>query len=111
MDVIGPGVWYTLHTEAARVDSSRKSSIFKSHAKETVRTLYCTKCRRSARNYYETHPIPRFTIVNGIPSDFIWTWQFHNFVNKKLFKEQLSLQKAWNLFNPANIYLTEGYLN
>jgi len=111
MEIIGPGIWYVMHTEGARSNSNRKSEVFRSHTKEIVKTLYCTKCRRSARTYYETHPIKKFEIIDGIPSDFIWTWKFHNFVNKKLNKRIMPLKEAWSLYNPASIYLTEGYLS
>lgn len=101
--IIGPGVWYNIHTKAKlAVDASTKEDFIKEMYFQ-YHNFPCLNCRNHIQEYMETHPIePFYTLIDENGKDvglFKWTWLFHNTVNKRLNKKYMDWETAYNIYN------------
>lgn len=88
----GNGTWITSHLIAAWSISNKNPAIFCNCFRFIVSELPCDECRKHATNYLNSHP-PEHS-----PNCFNWLWEFHNFVNKRLNKPEITLAEADKLF-------------
>jgi hypothetical protein len=107
----GSGTWFSIHTLAAIADSrvnfsSRNTSSQKEFC-QMIRHLISrfpySKCRNNALLYISEHP-PELYIgrvdENGISIGmFLWSWEFHNCVNRRLKKCEVHWKTAKSLFS------------
>jgi hypothetical protein len=101
--IFGPGVWFKIHLDALNLESKEEQLFFIKQLRKIVESLPCGDCRQHATKYVEQNPPEKYLgLVDGL---FIFTVEFHNFVNKRLKKPILSLEEAKNLYlNPAICY-------
>lgn len=110
--------WYLLHYITANVCEPLSNE-----QKETIKALIvslrylipCSECRPHFHYYIQTHEIDSYLRCERFTHDivedgkilvhkgtkktpFIWTWQFHNSVNKRLGTEIFTLEKALSLY-------------
>lgn len=76
------GIWYTIHMLAAKAD---KDTSLRQSYREYIRmlsqnSLPCGKCSEHMNEYLRNHPL------ETEPSYFIWSYEFHNWVNESLGK-------------------------
>ena len=102
MEYLGPGIWYTIHQQALLTKWDDRDSYFRLVV-EIVDTLPCEKCRLDSVEYVEWRLIDdsyQNRYQNMFDSEgryigiFVWSYQFHNYVNRKLHKSVLSLESA-----------------
>jgi len=89
---LGPGIWHVIHTLAyhAHTDQLKESFI------STINTLCdhfgCDPCKTHMRLFINAYPIKNYRDEqDGL---FKWSWEFHNKVNQKLNKPNMSFETA-----------------
>ena len=101
----GRGVWLSMHVLA--IDSINDMSInfFMGWVNKMLYRLPCSKCVKHATDYLSTHPMEPYReyinedgVRNGM---FIWSWTFHNDVNKRLGKTLVTFEDAYNMYLPT----------
>ena len=89
----GPGVWYMLQVKALKVVDIMSFKEFDKSFKDVRETFPCAKCRTHMAQYVEEHSYMNNIYKNkyGI---FEWMVNFHNSVNKRLGKKEMSFNDA-----------------
>lgn len=94
---IGPGVWYLLHREALEMEPDSYIKMVEDLAKK----FFCEICEIHFKKYLEINPPRKYKNVY-VGSEklglFLWSWQFHNEVNLRIGKPQMSWQAALSLY-------------
>ena len=108
-EVWGPAFWFSLHNGALRYPNNASP-----HWKERMKNfilgipvmLPCQKCMMHATAYIDDKKQELDEIVNDKEKLFDFFCCFHNFVNKRLEKSELSTKDAYKLYS-ANTNLTK----
>lgn len=100
---VGPGIWFAIHTMAAdaKTDTEKKNVIH--YIRKLQDKFPCGECKGHFGNYLEKHP-PEETLGKGEESLFLWTFNFHNAVNFRLKKSQLSYEEAKSIFYTDDVF-------
>jgi hypothetical protein len=93
IEKLGPGIWFLIH----------KESLFCQEKHEFINFIYrlaenfpCERCKVHFKEYLFDNPPENYTsFEDGL---FIWTWKFHNSVNKRLKKPLLEYEKALKMY-------------
>jgi hypothetical protein len=102
--IIGPGVWGTMHLLAKKNTSREGQEFVKRVIEDIIISFPCMDCRGHAMEYLSKNPIE----VDGYEfSVFIWTVDFHNFVNKRLYKDYIDVQDALKIWSGENVCLED----
>ena len=100
-EVWGPAFWLTIHNGAARYPQ-RATPLWRSRMKNFILGIPvmvpCEKCSDHATAYLEKHARRLDEVVEGRVKLFDFLVEFHNFVNKRLGKAQMSLAEAQKLY-------------
>lgn len=78
--------WRLIHTNAFMIKSKEDLDKFNLYIEYMLKNLPCGSCRTDAKRYITLNPIP--TVVED-KNIFKWTWEYHNYVNKKLRKPEM----------------------
>ena len=105
--LIGYGIWTLIHIFSLRLGKE-----------EFINFMYnisiffpCVKCKKHCIEYMKINPIEEYKNKIFKRSDnnefleiglFVWTWKFHNAVNKRLNKEEKKLIDMYNLYSNKN---------
>jgi len=104
--VFGPGTWIIMHIFALVCDSSDNGETdrecFLKFVKKILERLPCKTCRKHSSEYYNQNP------PENEQELFKWTWKFHNSVNKRLGKDVIEYEDAKNLYENAEVILSEN---
>jgi hypothetical protein len=99
--VWGPSYWFTLHNSAVYYPI-KASPFFIERMKGFILGIPvmvpCEQCRDHATAYIESVYQNLEQIVSGRDSLFKFFVDFHNYVNKRLNKPEMSYQDAYNLY-------------
>jgi hypothetical protein len=98
--IIGPGVWYTLHTLAKECDNGNTPGLFIKVLKIIVYTFKCEKCRFHAVNYIKKNQ-PEFLILSNRQPCSYYINQFHNTVNIRLGKPVYTHKESNRLYKTS----------
>lgn len=79
----GPGRWQSIHVTASWADTPEKFKFFCSWIRDQIEHLPCQECIREARAYLASNPPEK------AEDAFIWSWRFHNAVNRRLGKPEM----------------------
>lgn len=108
--VIGPGIWNITHRLAINATTLEKQKEFINFMNENCASFPCLVCRGHFKAYMENNPLSEqldkevdIDGVRGKYGMFIWTWMFHNAVNKRLEKNIMDLRTAFNLYNNRSL--------
>lgn len=101
-DTWGPLMWYTLHNGAYHYPeraSAVKAVGMKHFILGLPHILPCAACAQHAERYIQsrTHELDR--IVSGRRNLFQFFCDFHNIVNKRFGKPQISLRDAYKIYS------------
>jgi len=97
----GPGVWHIIHTSALTYKDIQQ---FKFLISNIIENIPCLECRGHATRYLNQHPIT-IQVFNSQHSTygrigaFVWTYEFHNFVNARKRKPILLLSDAYHMYS------------
>jgi hypothetical protein len=101
---IGPGSWGVIHSLARKHTTKEGQEFVKRVIEDIIISFPCLECRSHAMEYLARNPIQ---IDNYEFTVFIWTVDFHNFVNKRLFKDYLDVQDALKIWSGENVCLED----
>jgi hypothetical protein len=111
-DVFGPAFWFTLHNGASRYPIEA-SPVQAEKAKGFIRgipvMLPCEKCSGHAQSYIEGNDRQMDDIVSGRENLFKFFWEFHNYVNKRYNKPQITLEEAKSMYMGKSKVLSLKY--
>ena len=100
--VWGPGVWLSLHSLGHQADSEEKIPAFIQSVNVIVSELPCDDCRKDGVSYIQTHPIEVCKDLKNTDGKcigpFYWVHGYHNWVNRKIGKEELGYDEVYNYF-------------
>ena len=102
MERFGPGDWDLLHLRSFAIRTHQDKLDFIQFFYFVINTLKCGKCINHANQYNRDHPIEAY--IDDLPQH---VWKFHNAVNKRLGKEEISFEAACQLYEPR----VEKYLS
>lgn len=100
----GRGIWYVIHTLALHANTNplKESYIL------TINTLAdhfgCETCKPHFKKFIVDNPFKKYWHIKYNNEDlgfFKWSWELHNFVNKRLNKPILNFEDV--LFNYKNM--------
>jgi len=94
---VGPGTWNVIHTLAFKAKTKEQQRDFITTLKIIIDYFPCEKCRGHAQEYLKNHPIADYQ--HDRLGMFIWTWKFHNAVNFRTSKNQMSWELAHHLYS------------
>lgn len=92
---LGPGIWWTLHTISFM---NLHDDLFLKIFKNTIDNLPCKKCRQHANEWYKNNNFDIYKASENY-SQRIYTFNFHNEVNRRLGKEQMSYVEYDNVYS------------
>jgi hypothetical protein len=102
---VGPGTWFSIHSMAAYADTPEKKKCVIDQIKYIQAHFPCGDCKVHFGNYISSHPMEP-TLQGGADALFLWTVNFHNAVNFRLNKPQVSYEEARKIFYSDSIYCT-----
>lgn len=102
---VGPGMWFTIHTLAAQARTEKEKKDVIHHIRCLQNKFPCLECKGHFGNYLTSHP-PEETLGKDSESLFAWTVNFHNAVNYRLKKPQLSYEEAKSIYLNDDIFCT-----
>ena len=90
------GRWESIHITGAWSDTPQKQAFFCSWIRDQIEHLPCQDCINHAREYLTNDP-PEKT-----DDTFVWTWRFHNTVNRRLGKAEMPYKTAREIYLSGN---------
>lgn len=90
----GPSAWKTLHALAIEADRRKSSTEFYNYIQNLASLLPCEACRGHMQSYLQIYPVPAENM-------FQYTVQFHNHVNKRLGKREVSYEEALEMWHSS----------
>ena len=100
---VGPGLWYSLHSMAAYADTLELKLSAIKYIKYLQENFPCGECKVHFGDYIEKHPLEA-TLNSNAESLFMWVFNFHNAVNFRLGKTQVSYDDAKKIFYTNSEY-------
>lgn len=106
--IIGPGIWLTIHITAKKAgEGTYEKQAFVSYMKSLRESFPCLTCRSHIEEYMKTHPFDPFWSITDPTTGrdiglFMWAWNFHNAVNRRLNKPIVDWTTAVGLFYDDN---------
>jgi hypothetical protein len=88
--------WFLLHFLAANIPANANRNIYKAMIVCIRFLLPCSECRSHMKEYLALSVIDPY--VNPKDRVFLWTWKFHNEVNLRLKKPQVSYDEAYRYY-------------
>ena len=99
----GPGIWFTIHSIAAQAKTPEEKKFVIKQIKYLQEHFPCGDCKIHFGEYINKHPLEN--AINGSEESlFIWTFNFHNAVNFRLKKPQVTYEEAKSIFYKESIY-------
>jgi hypothetical protein len=100
---IGPGYWTAWHIKSLHADDKNKKSEVARSIVVDIIYFPCMNCRNHAKDYVRKNPLMEAIKKDDPLSLFIWTVNFHNFVNMRLGKTMINWQQAKKLWYGENV--------
>lgn len=88
----GPGEWHSIHTTAADATTQEKFNAFGPWTRNQVKHLPCNECTDHANLYIHSKP------PEEAEDAFMWSWRFHNAVNRRLNKPEMDYTTARQIY-------------
>ena len=103
-EFFGPGLWLSIHMIALHADDLNAKKAFVRYIYILSENIKCSKCKVHMTKYIAQIPPESYWGLNPVVEGnmkcsgmFYWSWEFHNAVNKRLRKPQLTLPEAFKL--------------
>ncbi|AYV86288.1 MAG: hypothetical protein Solumvirus3_24 [Solumvirus sp.] len=101
--IVGPGVWYVLHSESYAAKSPEEIESFIKMLNRIISGFKCLKCRNHAEKYLKDNNISKYkerVLSTGENIGmFFYVWEFHNAVNTRINKPTVDWQTALSKFS------------
>ena len=105
-EIVGPGIWFTIHTLAFEANTLLGMQNFCKTVRTIISNMKCSKCKDHAQKHIKELPPERYFFVTRDGKNFgmfKWSWEFHNIVNKMLGKPLMTLEDAIKLFESSEV--------
>lgn len=100
--VVGPGVWWLVHTYAKDSIDTQKIKKFIDFMNFLRENFSCKNCRKHINQYMDLHPFDDLKNLKNqegrLIGMFKWSWLFHNAVNTRIGKPYIEWETAVNMF-------------
>lgn len=103
---IGPGKWHDIHQVAWEAQNKIGKEHFVSFMNNLCEKFPCSTCRSHCKEYMQNHPMKNYEdVLVEVGNDrlslglFVWAWKFHNAVNARLNKPQMSWDTCYNMYS------------
>lgn len=103
-EVFGPAMWFTFHIGSAHLPETLSPisvSRIKAFINGIPELVPCTECSEHARAFIEDNKSRIDNIKRG-DDVFRFYVDFHNFVNRRLNKPQMTYEKAYEMYKGGN---------
>lgn len=91
-EVAGPGLWLAIHLMASNIKNDLDKTAFIKFMKILASNLPCPACRQHMTQYLIDNPLEiHFDVDDGF---FIYSINFHNYVNRRLGKPLMEYEEA-----------------
>lgn len=108
--VFGPGGWFSIHLLAINAKTAQEKDHFIRFMNLFCQNFKCKECQGHCSEYLKTNPpetyLNKDVYINEkygtIPGVFKWSWEFHNAVNKRLHKPEMSFESAYKYYLPGS---------
>jgi len=112
-NVFGPPLWFVIHNSAAHYPIS-PTKICQQHAIMFIKTIpylvSCKECFLHAQEYISGFDTNGLNLVTSTRSSYFkWGVDFHNFVNERLGKTQMSINNAYNMYHNSSTIKVLSY--
>jgi hypothetical protein len=98
MERVGPGIWHVTHTFAAWATTPERRVVFCTFMRTNIQPkLPCGECRGHAAAYIEANPPEKS------PDPLIWSWEFHNAVNRRLGKPEMEWDTCKKMYADGDV--------
>jgi len=104
-DKYGPGIWFMLHLMSAHATTLDLKHAFVQNVTVLGEHFPCENCRHHFSAYVKEHPIKDY--IDREKGLFLWVWEFHESVNKRLGKTSMSYDEAWSQFSSTSAICTD----
>jgi hypothetical protein len=99
----GPGIWYWIHKKALISRDQERITSYLQDIRDICENFPCMNCSEHCKRVLKVFPPEDFLDhkvkeYEEVPSLFIWSWRFHNMVNKRLGKKEMPLELAVKLY-------------
>lgn len=101
ISVVGPGIWWTLHSLAAKAQTPATRKTFFDFVTYLKQSFPCEKCRPHINKFFDTHPVTNYDgdMINGKDVGlFRMTHIMHSQVNERLKKAFFPFEKAYDIY-------------
>lgn len=106
-EIIGPGIWYDMHTYAVKAIDDTTKNAFIIYLNNLCDNFRCIKCKVHFRKFIDNHDFADYWNIydeNGNDIGFFqYTWELHNKVNIFLGKYCPTLEEAYYYYTHNNI--------
>lgn len=93
---LGNELWTMIHKKAIKADNYKRKKKFIKLIKNIHDSIECSECKGHMRKYIEEEPLINYLdFENGL---FVWSWKFHNEVNKRLKKDLITYKDAYEIY-------------
>lgn len=93
IEKLGPGIWFLIHMESLFCQDKYK---FIDFIYRLAENFPCARCKVHFKEYLlENPPEDYMRFEDGL---FIWSWKFHNSVNKRLRKPLIDYNTALKMY-------------
>lgn len=96
------GEWHSIHVASAWADTPQKFKFWCEWIRNQIENLPCPDCVIHARAYILANP------PEQAEDPFIWSWRFHNAVNRRLEKPELEYVIARQLYLEGDVKVCKG---
>lgn len=107
---IGPGTWNVIHTLAYNAKTKEDKECFIKQMNLICKQFPCETCRGHCKQYIKENPMEDYlnVVTEGKKLGlFTWTWKFHNAVNFRIGKPNLSWEMALHIYSQYKVNHTE----
>jgi len=96
-------IWDMIHSKARDATDESSQRDFIEFMSEVCKYIPCGDCSQHCKNYLSSHPFTNYINIRDeqdgrLIGMFIWSWLFHNAVNKRLGRPQMEWQRAVNIY-------------
>jgi hypothetical protein len=115
IETLGPGIWFTIHLDAKNAVTDELKDQFITRMENLANNFPCDKCKPHFILFLQQYPLNLFRNITGDSDSriagssdtgvafsdigfFKWSYIFHNMVNKRLNKPQLTFEEVYNYY-------------
>lgn len=96
------GYWNAIHITAAWCDTPEKNNFFYQWIRIMIDNMPCGDCVRHGQGYVKSNP------PEHADDPFIWTWEYHNAVNKLSGKPEIEYASIKKMYLEGGIRVCES---